>query len=142
MQVEFHVLQQAKTWTSVPFDHNMNIVINKWVFFFFRVKLKAGGSLDKRKSRLVVKGFSQTHAIDYCEIFSLVKLVTVRLILTLTPSHGWPIQQLDVSNAFLNGMLSQTVYMCHLEDFVDSQFSHHVWWLNNALYGLKQAPRA
>ena len=96
----------------------MNIVSNKCVF---RVKFKADESFDKCKSRLVAKGFSQTPAIDYCETFShVVKLVTVRLILTLALSHGWSIQQVDVSNVFMNGVLSETMYMRQPEGFVDS----------------------
>ena len=67
----------------------MNIVTNKWVF---RVKLKANGSHDKCKSRLVAKGFLQTPAIDYSETFDpVIKPATVRLVFTLVISHAWPI---------------------------------------------------
>ena len=62
----------------------MNIVTKKWVF---RVKLKADGSLDKCKSRLVAKGFLQTPAINYSETFSpVIKPVTVWLVFTLALS--------------------------------------------------------
>ena len=109
---------------------------------FLHVKLKADGFLDRCKSRLGAKGFSQTPVIDYCETFNpIVKPITVRLILTLALSHGWPNQKLDVSNAFLNGVLSETMYMRHSEGFVDSQFPHHVCRLNKALCSLKQVPR-
>ena len=117
LQAEFHALEQANTWTLVPFDPNVNIMRNKWIF---HVKLKVDGSVDRCKSILVAKGFSQTAAIDYYETFSLlVKPVTVRLILILTLSHPRSIQQLDVSNAFLNGVLSENVNMCQPEGFVD-----------------------
>lgn len=49
---------------------------------------------------------------DFNEIFSLIiKLVTIRLIITLELTHHWDLFQLDVNNAFLNGTLEESVYM-------------------------------
>ena len=85
----------------------------------------------------------QTPTIDYSETSSLViKHVTVRLVFSLALSHAWPIKQLDVSNAFLNGDLSKVLYMAQPEGFVNPSFPTHVCKLHKALYGLKQAPRA
>ncbi|GKA43820.1 ribonuclease H-like domain-containing protein [Tanacetum coccineum] len=81
--------------------------------------------------------------IDCDETFSLVvKPATTRTDLSLTVSYKWPIHQLDVKNAFLNGDLSKTVYMHQPLGFMDSRYPHHVCLLQRSLYGLKQAPRA
>ncbi|GKA15191.1 ribonuclease H-like domain-containing protein [Tanacetum coccineum] len=64
------------------------------------------------------------------------------MVLSLAWSRNWPIHQLDVKNAFLNGDLSETVYMYQPPGFVDAQFPHHVCRLKRYLYGLKQAPHA
>ena len=76
------------------------------------MKENPDGSINKYKVRLVVKGFHQQAGSDFTETFSpVVKLVTVRIVSTLAVTHKWPIQQIDVNNAFLNGTLEEEVYM-------------------------------
>lgn len=139
MQDEFDALIKNNTWTLVPTTVDMNIVGNKWVF---RTKFHSYGSLQKYKTRLVAKGFQQTPSLDFETFSHVIKPFTIRIIFTLSISHGWDIQQIDVNNAFLNGTLSEVVYMRQPEGFESSQYLAHVCKLNKALYGLKQAPRA
>src|ERR1044072_7727259 len=49
---------------------------------------------------------------------------------------------MDVKSAFLNGYLSEEVYVEHPKGFVDPNFPEHVYKFRKTLYGLKQAPRA
>lgn len=39
----------------------------------------------------------------------LLSLITIRIIITLALTNGWDLLQLDVNNAFLNGILEETV---------------------------------
>ncbi|GKC77980.1 ribonuclease H-like domain-containing protein [Tanacetum coccineum] len=53
-----------------------------------------------------------TNGIDCDNTFSLVvKLATIRIVLSIDVSRSWPIHQLDVKNAFLHGHLSEIIYM-------------------------------
>jgi hypothetical protein len=50
----------------------------------------------------VARGFTQIEGIDYEETFApTAKFVTIRLIVALATSLGWPLDQANVDTAFL-----------------------------------------
>ena len=49
---------------------------------------------------------------------------------------------MDVKSAFLNGYISEEVYVHQPPGFESSDFPNNVFKLKKSLYGLKQAPRA
>ena len=105
MSSELTALMRHNTWQLVPLPNDCNIVGCKWVF---QIKRHADGSVDRFKIRLVAKGFNQRLGLDYKETFNpIVKLVTIRTVLTLVVMQGWSLRQLDVNNAFLHGHLTK-----------------------------------
>ena len=140
MGEEFDALQLNGTWSLTPRPPNKNVIRNKQVY---KLKQKSDGSIDRYKARLVAKGFEQKDGIDYTETFSpMVKPTTIRVVLTLAGHFGWPIRQLDVSNAFLHGSLAEKVFMEQAQGFIDANHPDYVCRLHKTIYGLKQAPRA
>jgi histone deacetylase 1/2 len=140
MDVEYNALMKNNTWHLVPPIKGRNIIDSKWVF---KIKRKADGTLDKYKARLVAKGYKQRYGIDYEDTFSpVIKMPTIRAILSIVVSKGWSLRQLDVQNAFLHGVLEEEVYMKQPLGYEDKTRPGYVCKLDKALYGLKQAPRA
>ncbi len=119
---------------SLPPD--TNIMGNKWVF---RYKISVDGSIERRKSRLVAKGYTQRENIDYFETFApVMHYKTLRLLLGLCAVRGWILQHWDVETAFLNAEIKETVYMVVPEGV---HAPGKVCRLRKTLYGVKQAPR-
>lgn len=66
------------------------------------------------KACFVAKGFKQWYGINYFDTYSpVVKLTTVRLILSIAISRGWSLCQIGFQNAFLHGTINEEVYMKH-----------------------------
>lgn len=139
MKHEFNALIRNKTWSLVDLPENRVAIGSKWVY---NVKRNADGSIQKFKSRLVAKGCAQKFGINYNETFSpVVRYETIRMIVALAAEHNLYLHQMDVSSAYLNSDLKETVYMKQPEQFVSQEFPNKVCKLNKAIYGLKQSGR-
>lgn len=139
MYEELHALRFNDTWQLVPRRSHMNIAGSRWVY---KTKLKADGSVERFKARLITKGYNQIEEVDFDDTFSpMIKATTISIVLVISMTLHWPIKQLDVKNAFLHGDLIERVFMEHL-GFIDPLFPSHVCRLKKALSGLKQAPKA
>ncbi|GJR38939.1 retrovirus-related pol polyprotein from transposon TNT 1-94 [Tanacetum coccineum] len=93
---------------------------------------------------LIDKPFGKTEeGIDFEESFALVaRLEAVRISVAYAAYKSFPIYQMDVKTAFLNGLLKEEVYVAQPDGFVDPDHPKKVYRLRKALYRLKQAPRA
>jgi hypothetical protein len=139
MQTEMKAIEDNRTWEVAELPAGQKAIGLKWVF---KVKKDANGKILKHKARLVAKGYAQVQGVDFDEVFAPVaRIETVIVLLALAAEGGWQVHHMDVKSAFLNGDLTETVFVRQPPGFVVGK-GDKVLKLRKALYGLRQAPRA
>lgn len=126
------------TWILQDLPENKKPIESKWVF-----KLKHGihKEAPHYKARLCAKGFSQKYGIDYQEVYAPVaRYDSIRIMLALAAYENLEIAQFDVKTAFLNGCISEEIYM-KIPEGIKVTSKNKVCRLKKSLYGLKQASR-
>jgi hypothetical protein len=116
-------------------------VNSKWEF---HLKRDADRQITRYKARLVARGFTQEHGVDYHETFApAVKVISIRTLLALVAYSDWEVGHLDVVTAFLEANIEEEIYMRQLESFQHTcnNGEELLCLLKKSLYGRKQAPR-
>jgi hypothetical protein len=136
MADELNSLESHGTWEIVDRPQGRRVISSKWVY---RVKYDADGNVSRHKARLVARGFTQVHGVDYTDTFAPVtRLETLRLLFAMAVEKDWEVRQIDVKTAYLYGDLDEEVYM---EPPEGTDLGGKVYRLLKAIYGLKQAGR-
>lgn len=126
------------TWEVVKLPPGAKAIGSGWVF---KIKRNADGSVERYKARLVAKGYAQLPGRDYFEVFApTFRPASLRLVLALAAIRGFHMRSVDISSAFTNGDLEETIYMHQPEGYVELG-KDYVCKLVKSLYGLKQAAR-
>jgi hypothetical protein len=132
-------IMSNETWEVVERPYGCKPIGSKWVF---KKKLRADGTIEWYKARLVIKGYSQKEGEDFFDTYSPVaRLTIIHVLLSLAASHGLLVHQMDVKTSFLNGELDEEIYMEQPARFVANGQEGMVRKLLKSLYGLKQAPK-
>ncbi len=112
----------------------VNIVISKWVF---KLKLNINEFLNKLKTRLMIRDFSQTYSVDYENIFILtVKFNILWVFLTIVALKNLKCHQVNINNVFMKFFLKKTIYITFFSKI--NIASNCILYILHSLYNLKQ----
>ncbi|GKC77734.1 isochorismate synthase, chloroplastic [Tanacetum coccineum] len=106
---EIDYILQKHTWELVGLLSGCEPLGYKWIF---KKKMKADGTIDKYKARLVIKGFRQREGLDYFDTYSpITRITSIRMVLAIAALRNLEVHQMDVKPSFLNGDLEEGKYM-------------------------------
>nr|GEU99192.1 retrovirus-related Pol polyprotein from transposon TNT 1-94 [Tanacetum cinerariifolium] len=109
MQEELHQFDRLQVWELVDKPFGKNVIQLKWLW---KNKKDEEQTVIRNKARLVAKGYSQEEGIDFEESFAPVtRLEAVQIFVAYVAHKSFPIYQMDVKMAFLNGPLKEEVYV-------------------------------
>jgi hypothetical protein len=140
MHEKLENFKRNQVWTLVDPLRDVNVTGTKWVF---KNKQGENGEVVRNKARLVVQWYSQVEGLDFGETFAPVAhLEAIRILLAFTAFKGFKLYQMDMKNAFLNGVIQEEVYVRQPPGLESHKYPDRVYKLSKVLYELKQAPRA
>ncbi|WRX21022.1 Reverse transcriptase [Theobroma cacao] len=106
------MIEKNKTWILVDNPIGQYVIEVKWIY---KTKLNVDGSVNKYKSRLVIK----VYGFDYNETFAPVaRHDAIRSLTTLATKERRKLWHLEVKSAFLNGYLTEDIFIQQLEGFM------------------------
>nr|GEV75182.1 retrovirus-related Pol polyprotein from transposon TNT 1-94 [Tanacetum cinerariifolium] len=140
MQEELHQYDRLQFCELVDKPFGKMVIRLKWLW---KNKKDENQTVIRNKARLVAKGYAQEEGIDFEESFAPVaRLKAVRIFIAYAAYRSFPIYQMDMKTAFLNGPLKDEVYVAQPDGFGDPDHPEKVYRLRKSLYGLKQALKA
>ncbi|OAE32321.1 hypothetical protein AXG93_809s1020 [Marchantia polymorpha subsp. ruderalis] len=109
MRSEMESMRENQVWNLVDSPDDVRAIECKWIF---KKKVDADEKFHIYKARLVAKGFCQIQGVDYDETFLPVTMLkSIWILLAIAAYYDYEIWQMDVKMDFLNGNLSEAVYM-------------------------------
>ena len=109
MKLEIYYMYTNQVWTLVYPPEGIKPIGCKWIF---KKKTNMEGNVITYKARLVAKGYHKKQGINYDETFSPVAMLkSIRILLTIVAHYYYEIWKMDVKTDFLNGNLTEEVYM-------------------------------
>ncbi|GJS99928.1 putative reverse transcriptase domain-containing protein [Tanacetum coccineum] len=136
---EIDSILQNHTWELVDLLSGCKPLGYKWIF---KKNMKADGTIDKYKARLVIKGFRQREGLDFFDTyFPVTQITSIRMVLAIAVIRKLEVHQMDVKMTFLNKDLEKVLCMNQPEGFMAPGLESKVCRLVKILYGLRKAPK-
>ena len=102
MDEKIDALVSRRTWELVSAPTDVVVGCRS----IYTLKYRPNGLLDRYKTRLITKGYTQTYGVDYFETFSpIARLNSIMILFSIVANLSWSLLQLNVKNAFLYGMV-------------------------------------
>nr|GEV18858.1 hypothetical protein [Tanacetum cinerariifolium] len=129
--IKDHLLSQVRRNPSNPVQTRRQLATDPemcmfvltnviWLKWLWKNKKEEEQTVIRNKARLVPKGYAKEEGIDFEESFALVaRLEAVWIFVAYAAHKSFPIYQIDVKTAFLNGPLKEEVYVAQPDEFVD-----------------------
>lgn len=118
MQTEIKAFEENQIWI-IPLPEGKKTIDCTCIY---KIKYKATREVWRFKTRLVAKGYSQQEGLDDQETFSpIVKMVTVKAIISLAAAKNWNIHQIDVYNDFYRVKLMKKFTWLCLKDSITNK---------------------
>lgn len=108
-EVQIESMHENQIWNLVDTLDGIQTINYKWIL---KEKIDMDGNFHIHKAWLVVISFKQVQCVDYDKIFSpIIMLKSIKILLAIVAHFVYEIWQTDVKTTFLNGKLSEDVYM-------------------------------
>ena len=104
-QAELASIKKHKVWDVVDYSPGMKPITCKWVL---SEKFDAHGNFERKKARLVVRGFQQPAESKKTKYAPVMNKVSMRMIFSVGKGRA---RKWDVKSAFLNGDLQEVAHM-------------------------------
>lgn len=139
MEEELSSHRELKTWQLAKAPDVKRILGSRWVY---KIKRNASGDPVKYKARLVAQGCSQRSGVDFEEVYAPVATqATFRTLLAVASYKKMILKHVDIKTAYLNGRLTEEVYMRQPPGFTAPGSDGKVCRLLKSIYGLRQSAR-
>ncbi len=89
----------------------------KWLY---KVKHNANGFMNKYKTRLIVKDYSQIYDIYYEKTYNpIAKMIIIRALIIMVIAKRWSLHKMDVNNVFFHENLQEKIFLEQLPSYVN-----------------------
>jgi hypothetical protein len=139
MEDEMRSMSTNRVWDLEEIPKAVKTVGCKWVY---KMKCDSKGNIERFKTRLMAKGFTQREDIDYTKTFSSVSCKnSLKIIMMLVAHYDLELYKMDVKTTFLNVGLLEIVYMTQPKDFAvkgkktyEVPYEEILLWIKASIY--------